>query len=263
MGWIIHRGAERAQPVTISTSTNSRVAPDGRQIHLATDEDRSDPYIFVIVAIVHGHRAQFVVGNRDHGRLIASEAGVPLSERYSFQNGTLAFGELTTVDEVSKLRETLQLGIWEGNHASLKCFLYNQTSSDLIALLDNFDLTEVPEGLLIAPKTKETTLVPHGRGAVRFVQNLPGLGLLETSPIDTVPAGELPSWKGRSVPAGELFVQESAERQVYVLLSDSSFTRLYPNLHQIEEKEAVERLSRLHARWFPVGDLSTQSSFPI
>lgn len=145
--------------------------------------------------------------------LLARAEGFEPTEEYQYRGATLHLGRAVHADPVSGTRRVDTAAVWDDGSVSMALIASDLTTEALLALLDRFDLQPHPEGLAVLP----------GRGvawydAPQLVKELPGVGLLEITPLANDTAGALPSWPGTPVTGGELYRDELAPGVPYVVL---------------------------------------------
>jgi hypothetical protein len=222
-------------------------ALDGSYVNIRTSLDVERPVSTFLNLRIGSHLQEFGSGSRDFAAANAHDVGVQaFRETYRFQGGTLRLGTAVQFDPRIKARDVLIMATWEGRNTSLYTFAYNTTnSSDLLAILNRVRLSESSEGLALAPVDAASTPVAD----VTLVKELPMLGLLQIHPLDSDLMRSLPSWRGRQVAGGELFVDgETPERRTFVVAGKTAITHVVPDAeHDVDA--LLSALAELQVDW--------------
>ena len=214
--------------------------------------DLTRPFASFIVARFGSHLQEFGAGRLDFGATVARELEIDLTEEYSYQGGRLRLGSGPWVDLDTKHETVIRIAVWEGTAYSLKTVKYGGRSLDLIALLDQFVISETADGIAMRPTNPhEVRLARIGGHAPSVVQNVPGVGLLEVAELTPERAKRLPPWAGLPVTGGELFVENERSRdaKTFLMVGHTAVSRLYPNHWEDEEAAIVDRFSKMKVEW--------------
>jgi hypothetical protein len=200
---------------------------DGRRFQLSGALDLGLPFTSVLDVAVGGRLHEFTAGVAGLGADVAGAlGGTGFDEELSYSGGALLVGRLRPYDRQAKLVEDLLVGVWRGERYCLVTQLYGLTTADLLGLLRTLRIEEHDDGLAVA-------LAPRGGGEfaapATVVKQIPELGLLEVSPLTDQHVKSLPSWRGLSTPAGEMFTDSLADGKPYfVLAATDTWTTLVP-----------------------------------
>ncbi len=174
--------------------------------------------------------------------LVAAE-GVAPTEEYQYRGGTLRIGRAVHADPVSGTTRTDTTAVWESAGVSLALTSSDLTTTAQLALLDRFDLQPGPTGLAVLPGS--------GVGwydAPQLVKELPGVGLLEITPLSNDTAGALPSWPGTPAQGGELYQDQLAPGAPYVVLvTETARVNVLPDTGAIDA--AADAAALLEVEW--------------
>lgn len=190
-------------------------ALDGRRFLISGPLDLSAPATSVVEVTVDGRRHELTAGPANLGRDVAREVGVDrFDEELRYEGGTLLTARTRPYDPRIRLREERLTAVWEGGRHSLFTHLYRATSSDVLGVLRALRLDEHPDGLAVRPRRRSAFAAP-----ATVVKEVGGLGLLELSPLTPRHAEQLPRWRGRQTPAGELFRDQLSDGSPYFVLA--------------------------------------------
>lgn len=191
----------------------------------------------------------FVSGTSDHGQRTARQNGVDLGEEYTYRGGTLRLGKTKVTDPVTRLEALEVFVVWEIGDFSISTTIYNGDVVNAVQLLDRFQLEKRPSGLCLAPPDgSQVALWEHK--PPRLHLNVPFLGLLEVSELTPTLARGLPDWSGAAVAGGELFVTgQDKDTTLFVLVGDSSFTLIHPNVWEASLEAILEKVTTLTTSW--------------
>jgi hypothetical protein len=176
---------------------------------------------------VGGHLHEFTAGPPGLGDDVAAALGVEaFDDELSYQDGTLLLSRTRPYDPHSRLVEDRLLAVWRGRGYSLVTQMYGAGPADVLGLLRTVRLAEHDDGIALDPDQKA------GGYFVRpatVLKEVPGLGLLEMSRLTAQHAKSLPSWRGVSTPAGELFRDKLSDGNPYfVLAGDDTWATVVP-----------------------------------
>jgi hypothetical protein len=210
-------------------------ALDGRRYRYSGRLDLGRPATSVADVAVHGRLHEFTAGAGALGDDVADALGVTgFAEELSYQGGTLLIGRTRPVDRQIGLVEELSLVVWRGRRYCLLTQAYGMSTADLLAVLRTLLIEEHDDGLSARPD-------PAGRSEfaapASVVKQVPGLGLLETSALTDRQARTLPTWRGLSTPAGELFRDTLSDGKPYfVLAAADTWTTMVPLADTVAEQ---------------------------
>ena len=219
-------------------------ALDGKRYLLSGPFDLTTPATSVVELAVSGRRCEITAGGPRLGDdVLAALGATGYDEELVYAGGRLAIARTEPYDPQIRLRENRLTGVWLGKRFSFFTHLYGATSNDLLSVLSGFAIREHDDGIAITPHR------PHGfAGTATLVKEVPGLGLLEISPLTPQHTAQLPRWRGMTTQAGELFVDELSDGSPYFVLAGSdTWTTVLP-LRDTELAEVPRLVGELRLR---------------
>lgn len=223
---------------------------DGGSVNIEGPGDLSAPWASFADLAVGDRLVEIGTGPARWGFDVAEGLEIDLAESYSYRNGTLHLGEKTTTDPVTQLSGTYRLAVWVVNGFSMKTHGYRDTES-LIAFLENFELQDRVDGLVLKPRQRST--ISYLRSQTRapsYLQNVPGVGLIEVKQLTPEKRKAAPPWSGAAAKGGSLYVEDKDSSDwTLLLVGESAITRLYPNYWQAPPEEIVDRFSDTVVTW--------------
>jgi hypothetical protein len=229
-------------------------ALDGSLITLTGPLDLSRPYSSVMRLAFVRRLHELTAVERRFGEDWARSLGVPrLTEEFRLQGGRLRVGEALVRDESlrdfpqqhrRKVAERVMAAVWEGRRHSVCAHFYHAEPADAIRLFDALRITEHPEGIALTPR--------RGKGATvtetpSLAKDVPGVGLLEITPLNRETARRLPGWSGTRLPTGELFRDAHGDGGVYfVMATPTALVTVLPDEEEI--RRAPARLGALRVQ---------------
>jgi hypothetical protein len=200
---------------------------DGRQFALSGQLDLGQPFTSVADVAVHGRLHEFTAGPASLGAEVAGALGAGgFDEELTYRGGSLLVGRARPYDRQTRLVEDLLVGVWLGGEHCLVTQLYGMTTADLLTVLRTLRITDHSDGLAVRPEAGAGSELV---GPATVVKQVPGLGLLETSPLTSQHTKTLPSWSGMSTPVGELFRDTLSNGKPYfVLATPDTWTTVVP-----------------------------------
>ncbi|WP_119730948.1 hypothetical protein [Thermomonospora amylolytica] len=224
---------------------------DGTVVRLTGDLDLSAPYSSVIrlgfVRRLHELTSvdrAFVV---DWVRTLGVKR---LTEEYRMQGGRLRIGAGAVRDEsladfpARQERagtERVLAAVWEGRRHAVCAHFYHARPADAIRLFAAVQITEYPEGVALIPRTRHGAVIAE---TASLAKDIPGIGLLEISPLNRETARLLPAHRGTRLRTGELYRDTHVDGGVYfVMATPTAVVTVLPG--EREAPHAPTRLSRL------------------
>jgi hypothetical protein len=241
-------------PSAAGMGSTSVTALDGGVVELRSASlDVAQPGATTVAVFdMEEHQQEFCGGAPGFGDFVARAHGIDLSEEYSLYNGArgrLRIGSKVEIDPQSGYQERVCLGVWQGRRASLKTTLYQGSSSDLIALFNEYTIEEAANGVVIEPKDPRISLVRDAGLAPRVVQHVPALGHVDVFELTARQSRQVPRWNGRSVDGGELFLERPEHpAPTLLLVGETALTRIYVD-DRISEDRLIKTASTLEATW--------------
>ncbi len=219
----------------------------GRASITSTDldlsRDATSSAVFVLNS-ARNQRSEVTVGTIDFGRQYVLRPGVPLTDAYALQGGTLRVGVGDGV--VNGVCAVL----WEGQKWSATTHLYGgATARDAIDLFSRFSLSETSDSLIVSPIDQRAAVA---EAPARLLKEVPGLGLVEVNKLTPAQMRLLPSWKGAAVRGGELFVEdEGLPSFSFVLAGQNAVTVIMPRHddYNRDQDAFIASLSDLTVMW--------------
>ena len=199
---------------------------------------------------------QFASGNAGFADRYAEYLQSPLTEEYAFQDGKLRVGHVQTMNRFGRPSVKRAVAAWNGSRFSLFTSLnLDEGTAALISLLNALALQEAESGLIIHPRDPGQTRL---RKIPRLVKWIDGVGVLDVEPLTPEVTRQLPPYRGRSTPGGELFVdrreaQTVGERvkpatNIYVLVTPTARCSIGPD-SRVLEPVLLERIARVRVEW--------------
>ncbi|MFA1545647.1 hypothetical protein [Actinomadura chokoriensis] len=205
---------------------------DGVRVRLTGAHDLGRPCTSVARIADRGRLHEISGGTRADALAWAEDIGVDRFEQeFRIQSGRLRVGRTATRDRDTGQSDPVLAAVWEGRRHAVFTHLYHGRPADAVAFFDTVRLTEHEDGV---------TAVPRGRARrpepAEMVKEIPGLGLLEITPLNTRTRKRLPSWRGASVAGGELF-QDTVEGQgpYFLLALKSLLVTVLPEEDRVRE----------------------------
>ncbi len=199
-----------------ASPTVSHQAVDGRRFRLSGPFDLSAPFTSTVEMIIAGRRQEFTAGPISLADDLASAVGVgAFEEEFDYQGGTLLTARNRPYDPQIRLTEERLVAAWRGNGYCVVTTLYGASTADLLAVLRTLRLDEHADGLVIRPEKRAGS---EFATPATVVKQVPGLGLLELAPLTQQHTAQLPSQRGLSTPAGELFRDTLSDGSDYFVL---------------------------------------------
>jgi hypothetical protein len=198
---------------------------DGAVVELEMDHPVSDAHTSIANFAIGEHIQEFTAGRRGLGDDIAAHFGLRLSESRSFSGGTLRLGQQRIVDPQG-MADFLTLGVWQGQRCDLVTHRYGVSGlADAAATFERF---VVKEGSDVVLEPKKGLARPMGESCV--AQELPGLGLLDISPLTQKAMRSLPPWRGTKMRHGELYEDQHPDGSSYfVFVTESVKCTILPD----------------------------------
>ena len=227
-----------------------RSSVDGGAVDITGPADFSRPWASFADIAVGPTLVEIGTGPPDWGFQVAEGAGISLDESYDYRGGTLHLGEQSSTDSVTGLSGTHRLAVWVIEGFSMKTHGYRDTES-LIAFLENFDLEGRADGIVLRPRRASTVSYVRSRTrAPSYVQNVPGVGLIEVKQLTAEKRKASPAWPGASARGGSLYVEDKdTSAWSLLLVGDTAVTRLYPNYWEAPQEEIVDSFSDTAVVW--------------
>ena len=191
-------------------------AMDGRRFLLGGPLDYSAPFTSVVELIIAGRQHEFTAGPVGLADDLARELGVTdFDEELTYQGGALLTARLTSYDAQVQLDEDRLVAAWRGRRYCFVTQLYGASTADLLAMLETLRIIEHDDGLVLRPARAGTRFA----APATVIKQVPGLGLLDMTPLTAERARQLPSWRGLRTRAGELFRDKLSDGKPYFVLA--------------------------------------------
>lgn len=195
----------------------SHQAVDGRRFRLGGPFDLGAPFTSTVEMIIAGRRQEFTAGPVGLADDVARAVGVEaFDEELDYQGGTLLTARTRPYDPQIQLTEDRLIAAWRGARYSIVTQMYGASTADLLAVLRTFRIEEHADGLAIRPDPRAGS---EFAAPATVVKQVPGLGLLELAPLTPQHSAQLPSWRGLTTPAGELFRDTLSDGSEYFVLA--------------------------------------------
>ncbi|BCL12301.1 hypothetical protein [Micromonospora sagamiensis] len=202
-------------------------AVDGTRFLLDGSLDLSAPFTSVADVTIGGRLHEFTTGPIGLADDVVRALGTDrFDEELSYQGGTLLTARTRPHDPQIRLTEDRLVAVWRGRRHSFFTEMYGVATTHLLGVLRTLRIEEHDDGLTLRP-------VPKG-GAVfaapaTVLKQVPGLGLVEMTPLTRERADRLPSWRGLRTQAGELYRDALSDgRPYFVLATTDTWLSLVP-----------------------------------
>jgi hypothetical protein len=188
---------------------------------------------------------------------VAADFGIPLTEQFRMQQGTLRVGstmESWAAPEGHRFTNKHSVAAWEGSRWSVHTHLYDASTADALALLARFAIVEGPEGVRMTPKADDVRV---GRRAETVMLDLPLLGLMIVRKRTSEDG--VPRWSGSTVAGGEVYCdKKDGSQPVFLLAGDSAVATILPDApdpalaatdHAAYWQSSIDMISLLRVGW--------------
>jgi hypothetical protein len=205
------------------------------------------PATSTVVSIMNGRLRQLTSAISADAFQYAAENAVELDEQYELQGRTLWVGSASHSDAYGPIGE-FRLGLWQGSRHALLAHVYDETSDDLLAIYDRFNLEDTTDGIVARPKRPRDTAFKEGATVTRGVRRLGAVDLFQLtgSRLEL-----LPNKPGLRTPQGELFRQPRMDgSSVLVLVGGDFIAQVIPD-PDVEEDEYLDNLVTSEYEWRP------------
>lgn len=199
---------------------------DGTVVTLAGDLDLSAPYSSVVRLGFMRRLHELTSVDRAFVADWAQSMGVDrLTEEYRMQSGRLRIGTTAVRDESladfpehhrRAGAEQVLAAVWEGRRHAVCAHFYHARPADAIRLFAALQITEHPEGVALVPRTRHGAVITE---TASLVKDVPGIGLLEISPLNQETARQLPAHHGTRLRVGELYRDTHEDGGVYFVMA--------------------------------------------
>ncbi|MEH0985131.1 hypothetical protein [Micromonospora sp. CPCC 205556] len=192
-------------------------AMDGRRFLLSGPLDLSAPFTSVVELTIAGRQHEFTAGSVGLADELAQALGVTgFDEQLNYQGGTLSTARVTSYDAQVRLDEDRLVAAWRGRRYCFVTQLYGASTTDLLAVLRTLRIAEHDDGLVVRPDPRAASRLT---APATVLKQVPGLGLLDMTPLTAERARQLPSWRGLRTGAGELFRDTLSDGKPYFVLA--------------------------------------------
>jgi hypothetical protein len=192
-------------------------AMDGRRFLLSGPLDFSAPFTSVVELAIAGRRHEFTAGSAGLADDLAQDLGVTgFDEELRYQGGVLLTARVTSFDPHIRLSEDRLVAAWRGRRYCFVTQLYGGSTADLLAALRTLRIVEHDDGLAVRPQARAGSQFVAPAAVIKQV---PGLGLLDMTPLTVERTRQLPAWRGLRTRAGELFRDTLSDGRPYFVLA--------------------------------------------
>ncbi|MEU5941860.1 hypothetical protein ABZ807_22350 [Micromonospora sp. NPDC047548] len=192
-------------------------AMDGRRFLLSGPLDFSAPFTSVVELTIAGRPHEFTSGSVGLADELAQALGVnDFDEELNYQGGVLLTARARSYDAQIRLSEDRLVAAWRGRRYCFVTQLYGATTADLLAVLRTLRIAEHADGLAVRPDSRAGS---RFTAPATVIKQVPGLGLLDMTPLTAERARQLPSWRGLPTRAGELFRDTLSDGKPYFVLA--------------------------------------------
>lgn len=218
-------------------------AMDGRRFLLTGPLDLSAPFTSVVELTVAGRLHEFTAGPVGLADDLAAELGVTdFDEELAYQGGILLTARVRSHDPQIRLDEERLVAAWRGHRYCFLTQLYGGSTGSLLAVLRTLRITEYDDGLAVRPQARAGS---RYAAPATVLKQVPGLGLLDMTPLTAERTRQLPSWRGLSTRAGELFRDTLSDgRPYFVLAATDTWVTVLPLADTVVDRvpDLVSRL---------------------
>ena len=192
-------------------------AMDGRRYLLSGSLDFRAPFTSVVELTIAGRPQEFTAGSVGLAdELVRELGGDGFDEELSYQGGALVTARATAYDPQIRLTEDRLIAAWRGRRYCFVTQLYGASTADLLGLLRTVRIVEHDDGLVVRPDARAGS---RFAAPANVVKQVPGLGLLDMTPLTAERARQLPPWRGLRTGAGELFRDTLSDGKPYFVLA--------------------------------------------
>jgi hypothetical protein len=203
--------------VAVTETAVAHRAMDGRRYLLSGPLDLTAPFTSVVELTIAGRTQEFTAGSVGLAGELARELGSDgFDEELSYQGGALLTARATAYDPQIRLSEDRLVAAWRGRRYCFVTQLYGASTADLLALLRTMRIEEHDDGLVVRPDTRAGS---RFAAPASVIKEVPGLGLLDMTPLTAEHERQLPAWRGLPTRAGELFRDTLADGRPYFVLA--------------------------------------------
>lgn len=203
--------------MAVATASVTHRAMDGRRFLLSGSLDLSAPFTSMVELTIAGRLHEFTAGSVGLANELAQSLGVThFDEELTYQGGALLIARVRSYDPQIRLSEERLVAAWRGRRYCFVTQLYGASTSDLLAVLRTVRITEHEDGLVVRPDTRAGS---RFAAPATVIKQVPGLGLLDMTALTAERTRQLPSWRGLSTRAGELFRDMLSDGKPYFLLA--------------------------------------------
>lgn len=237
-------------PLTQANGHARRSSVDGGRVSIEGPADFSTPWASFADLARGTALVQIGTGPENWGFEVAAAAGVVFNETYDYRNGRLYLGEQHSVDPVTQLAGVYRLAVWVVGDFSMKTHGYQNTDA-LIAFLENFETEGRSDGFVLHPRSRSVVSYVRSQSrAPSYVQNVPGVGLIEVKQLTGEKRKAVPSWAGARARGGSLYVEDrDSPDWTLLLVGGSAVTRCYPNYWEASSDEIIDKFSETVVEW--------------
>lgn len=221
-------------------------AVDGWRLRLDGSLDLSAPFTSVADVTIGGRLHEFTAGPASLADDVVRALGVDtFDEELTYQGGTLLTARSHPYDPQIRLTEDRLVAVWRGRRHSFFTELYGATTAQLLGVLRTLRVEEHDDGL---------TLRPAARNGAEFaapatvLKQVPGLGLLEMTPLTAQRTAQLPSWRGLRTRAGELYRDVLSDGRPYFVLATADTWLSVVPLADTDPAQVPALVDRLQVR---------------
>ncbi|MCM0676910.1 hypothetical protein NCC78_19780 [Micromonospora phytophila] len=216
---------------------------DGRRFLLSGPLDLSAPFTSVVEMTIAGRQHEFTAGSVGLADELAQALGVTgFDEQLNYQGGALFTARVTSYDAQVRLDEDRLVAAWRGRRYCFVTQLYGASTADLLAVLRTLRIAEHDDGLVVRPDPRAGS---RYAAPATVIKQVPGLGLLDMTPLTAERARQLPSWRGLRTRAGELFRDTLSDGKPYfVLAAQDTWVTVLPLADTVVDRvpDLVDRL---------------------
>lgn len=215
---------------------------------ISGDLDLGAPPSRFMVAGPPGTLQEYVCSDRAFGEWVANEINAKLDQEYSYSGGHLRVGSAIQTDPFSGTPSLTCIAVWEGMNFSVKTHLVSGDAGDFIALLDQFEIQELPSGVVMKPRSSDVAVRTDGSTAPSLAMIIPGWGIVGVRPMTAGMASNLPTWPGEEVRGGQMYALGEGRTSTIMIVGESCVVSIRPD-PGATDVELVDGASSLEVQW--------------
>jgi hypothetical protein len=233
--------------MTLPAQSTVHRSLDGRRFRFGTGFDLGQPTTSVLDVVIGGRLQEFTAGPVALGlevakALSATGTAKGFDQELTYQGGRLSIARTGRYDGQSRLVEEPLVAVWHGSRYCMVTHWYGGGTAELLGVLRTLRIEEHDDGLMVHPDRAAGTDLA---APATLIKQIPGLGLVELSPLTDVHLTTLPGWRGLTTPAGEMFKDTLSNGAPYFILAGSDIWATVVPLAGTSPDRVADRLGQL------------------